>query len=103
MLVSKQMAQSRQCAAGGAGSGVQDPYPRRHPQECDPMWETHWIRALNGCNYITYANKILKKKKKNKATDQQGPQDFLAASYIFTNKNLASGLTSSWSFSSFPF
>lgn len=28
----------------------------------------------------------LKKKKKNKATNQQGAQDFLAASYIFTNK-----------------
>lgn len=37
----------------------------------------------------------IKFKKKNKATNQQGAQDFLAASYIFTNKNLASGLTSS--------
>ena len=95
MIFSKQMAQSQQSVLLVEQAVESETSTHgRHLQESDPVWKTHWIRALNGCNYITYANKI-KKKKKEQATNQQGPQGFLAASYIFTNKNLASGLTSS--------
>lgn len=75
MIFSKQMAQSQQSVLLVEQAVESETSTHgRHLQESDPVWKTHWIRALNGCNYITYANKIKKKKKEqsNKSTGTPG-------------------------------